>query len=369
MKIENKYIVSGLKKTIASNLKSFLLLIPFFTLVLTVVLSVLMPPYNHYRFVQNGNHQYAYLQNDTDLAESDSETLFLANTRTNLMSHHLPEFDRGTTHYYQYGSVVDILLCHTDADVSNTMYCDANVLQTIDDGGKPHAWISYELAKQLHVGLGDEIYYNALYWENMVSRDASIRVTGITRTKYDDITPTKTQDTSGTGVFFLDAETLRDLTEHTHLGDLPRMIFADQELAMEGGMELYTSKALQLDNLSAYLQTNLIQFIGFVLGGAVLIFVIIAMDVNFTLKRHQKNLTILNMLGTPISSVRRILLKTAMLNSTVSFVVAFLLVKFVFLQNLLDIYGDIGFMLICFLGYWVLSLLFTSIQTWKIKRI
>lgn len=366
MKIENKYVISGVRRSVGLNLKTVVFFIPFIILILSFVFSIILPTYNHYQFVKNGNHSYVYNLNDNDYKKLGQPVEMIYYDR-NITSKPNPELDQSDYNiFYKYTKLSSAYICKEDIDLDKTMFTKKNILKSKKYDG-PNIWLSFELANSLHVGMGDEVY---IRFTTMTDdfEDVPFKVSGIIRSKYADDNPTKTNSTMGNAVLFLDDEEFRKVLNDTMQGGKSKAFFTDEKL---DGMDqfLTISRDAQLEVVNEFIDMNIIKAIYVIICGIVLIYIVLSFDMNFTLKRHNKNMIILNMLGTPINVIRRIFVKLTILNFTISLVTALILVKFFFMQRLLSIYVGFLPLLVSFIICMLVAVVSATIQSFRIKKL
>lgn len=365
MNIDSKYVISGLRKSISSNLKTMILLIPFIILITTFVLSVILPTYNHFVFIKNGNHNFIYGLDDEKYKETGNEIEAIYYDR-NISSFHDPRLDQSKYNvYYRYSQMVSLFICKDSIDVNKTMFSDKNMLKSVHYS-EPNVWLSYELAKGLHVDIGDDVYIRFVFKDNF--KDMPIKVSGISRTKYRDDKPVKSNTIVGNAMVFMDDATFNWFLNNTDEGRGSRVLFSDKEIP-EFKHSLLHSKEAQLKMTDEFVDKNYIKAMYVIASGIILIYIVLSLDMSYTLKRHNKNMVVLNMLGAPIKIIRKIIIKITLLNFSISLIIALIMVKYVFMQVLLSIYVDIAPLLVCFLIYMMAGVSFSIVQSIKLKKL
>lgn len=367
MKIDNEYVISTLKKSKATNAKSIMFFIPFITLLITIVFSLTLPTYNHYKTINNGNHSYVYGVDKDSYEELGVDSNAFYYDR-NIMSHMDEELKQGGFEvYYEYTQMANLYICRNSIDVNKTMFTDENVLEKIDVGDEPNVWLSYELAKSLYVDIGDTIYLRAVKYPT-IPVEFEAKVSGITRTKYSDQAPIKSSNHVGSGIMFLDDETFNWFMDETHFNSNYKVIFSEEKMPNLSDYEM-VSKETQIEEAEKYIKDNGIKAAFIVIFALGLLYIILSFEMSFTEKSHNSNMIILNMLGVPIKKIRSIFVKSTLINFLISAIISLLLVKFVFMQELLKIYVEWLPLLIAFIVLMVFSTLFACIYSLKIKKL
>ncbi|MDR0286915.1 MAG: hypothetical protein LBI03_04295 [Clostridiales bacterium] len=375
MTLDNEYILSNQKKGNIKNYIVFLYFIPFIFMMFISILQFISPILNNYSFIKNIGCSYIYQCNVPydNLNQSYPQNTTPAATQYSAFFTGRDErYDNTQDIYLYYDKRADahFFVFKEGQDISKTYFSNENILQKSKTPFENGIYISYDAAKMLKAGIGDEVDIQIIYitTENNGShRDVfTFKIEGILRTS----SLLETSRTPGWAYTVSDElyDKFINKYEYREVSVFSDEFFQRDNFAYNTEM----SKEEQLQNFSndnlrstTFIYTLVIDFV----LSFVILFLIIALEINFSFKRHKKNMAIFSTMGMPLKQIKRLFIKMNLLNYVISLIIAVLLAKFIYFNFFNYIYVENRIILTLFLIFLLIGVIITLIQSKSIKKV
>lgn len=369
-----KYIWAVWKRAKNVNILTVVYMIPFLTFIMSLLSTNIFPVIAQYAFINNSNYNYMYkLDYMTDqkiLEDLNQESLFIGNH--NSIYVYKEDIITASMQSLIHLGTPDSSLTHTKFTIDNFLSFNGELKDN-------SIYLSYDCTKALNLHLGDTctIEFNKYDHTTKTSykRKVEFKVAGILKPNYEDSQPSRSPN-NNLSLAILDEESLNWLKDKScHFDDRYYYIyyaneFVDLSKYQEDNINFsYSTKEDLLRKTKEYYLSPSV----LVSKGATIIvsfatlFAILLFELRYLRKKHSRNIRIICMLGLSRKGVKELYMGLALANFLIASIISFVLLKFIILDLIIKLYYTFLQLSLLFLAILVFSVLFSYLQSRKIR--